>query len=131
MKVDEDEFSIYVADKAPFPEESSRAKWYGSEESFDESSEAALSSTASISMVPESIGMDIASGHLPIVATSQKSNPKEQILNLGINASITEAHEKPTRNYEMVSKQFEFDRLSKDNVCRMDGEEKLIVLSAE
>ncbi|GAB4859178.1 hypothetical protein Ancab_010641, partial [Ancistrocladus abbreviatus] len=82
-------------------------------------------------VVPESIGMDIAGGHLPVVATSQKSNPKEQILNLGINASITEAHEEPTRNDEMVSEQFKFNRLSKDNECRMDGGEKLLVLSAE
>ncbi|GAB4859152.1 hypothetical protein Ancab_010617 [Ancistrocladus abbreviatus] len=94
MKVDKDEFSIYVAEEAPFPEERSSAKWYGSEESSDESSKAALPSTTSISM-------------------------------------ITEAHEKPTRNNEMVSEQFEFDRLSKDNACRMDCGEKLIVSSAE
>ncbi|GAB4859160.1 hypothetical protein Ancab_010625 [Ancistrocladus abbreviatus] len=86
--VDEDEFSIYVADEAPFPEERSRAKWYGSEESFDESFEVAIPSTASTSV-------------------------------------------EPTRNGEMVSKQFEFHRLSRENVCRIDDGEKLIVFGAE
>ncbi|GAB4859187.1 hypothetical protein Ancab_010647 [Ancistrocladus abbreviatus] len=131
QRVNKDEFSIYVADEAPFPEERSRAKWYGSEEFSNESSEAALPSIASIRVVPESIGMDITGGHLPVVATSRKSNPEEQILNLGINASIIEAHEEHTRNDEMVSKQFEFHRLSKENVCRMDGGEKLIVSSRD
>ncbi|GAB4850111.1 hypothetical protein Ancab_029410 [Ancistrocladus abbreviatus] len=130
-KVDEDEFSIYKAEEALFPIERSGVNWGDSKGSFDESSEVVLPFTASISMVPEFVGEDIVVSKLPVVAPSQEPNPKVHNLNLRINMLVSKAQEEPTRNDEVESEQFEFHRLSRGNVCRMDGGEKLIASGAE
>ncbi|GAB4842747.1 hypothetical protein Ancab_012722 [Ancistrocladus abbreviatus] len=99
--------------------------------SSEDSSEAFFASLASLSMVPKSVGDDLATGKLTTAALHWESNTEVQNTLLVINDSANVIQEEPVCIDGSASGKFKWHQKFRDDKERMDGGEGPIIEGAE
>ncbi|GAB4842746.1 hypothetical protein Ancab_012721 [Ancistrocladus abbreviatus] len=99
--------------------------------SSEDSSEAFFASLASLSMVPKSVGDDLATGKLTAAALHWESNTEVQNTLLVINDSANVIQEEPVCIDGSASGKFKWHQKFRDDKERMDGGEGPIIEGAE
>ncbi|GAB4832703.1 hypothetical protein Ancab_006720 [Ancistrocladus abbreviatus] len=108
LMVNEDEFPIFIAEERTATSEKPRIIAFACKRISDKSSEASFPSLASLSVVSESIGEDIATIKLPTAVFPWESNTKVQNPILAINDLVDFVQEEPIRNDGLKSGKIEF-----------------------
>ncbi|GAB4854262.1 hypothetical protein Ancab_022849 [Ancistrocladus abbreviatus] len=124
LMVDEDEFSIFIAEEGTSLIERSRAIYSDCKGISDESSKTSLPPFASISVVPKSVGEIIVDRKMPAAVLPREPNTKVHSPILGINASVPIVQEEPIRDDGLELEKIEFHWQSRGGECRKVGGEK-------
>ncbi|GAB4846646.1 hypothetical protein Ancab_025652, partial [Ancistrocladus abbreviatus] len=131
LTVDEDEFPIFIAEEGMGICEKAGSIVYAGTGSLEDSFKACFPSLASLSMVSELVGDDLAVGKLPTVASPPESNTEVQNPLLVINDSMDDVREEPLCNDGLESGKSEWHWRFRDDRDKMDGGGASIIKGAK